>query len=98
MKKIIALALLLTLALGISGCNKQMVDLTFSYDRDCVLKEAEFCLPKGAFAAITGPSGTGKSTVLKLLLGIFTPESGMLYLRCGNAQIPLDRSTRRLFS
>lgn len=73
-------------------------DLTFSYDRDCVLKEAEFCLPKGAFAAITGPSGTGKSTVLKLLLGIFTPESGMLYLRCGNAQIPLDRSTRRLFS
>ncbi len=33
MKKIIALALLLTLALGISGCNKQMVDLTFSYER-----------------------------------------------------------------
>ena len=33
MKKIIALALLLTLALGIAGCNKQMVDLTFSYER-----------------------------------------------------------------
>ena len=33
MKKIIALVLLLTLALGITGCNKQMVDLTFSYER-----------------------------------------------------------------
>ena len=33
MKKIIALALLLTLALGSAGCNKQMVDLTFSYER-----------------------------------------------------------------
>lgn len=33
MKKIIALVLLLTLALGIAGCNKQMVDLTFSYER-----------------------------------------------------------------
>ena len=33
MKKIIALALLLTMALGSAGCNKQMVDLTFSYER-----------------------------------------------------------------
>lgn len=33
MKKIIALVLLITLALGIAGCNKQMVDLTFSYER-----------------------------------------------------------------
>ena len=33
MKKIIALVLLLTLALGIAGCNKQLVDLTYSYER-----------------------------------------------------------------
>ena len=33
MKKIIALALLLTLALGSTGCNKQMLDLTYSYER-----------------------------------------------------------------
>ena len=33
MKKIIALVLLITLALGIAGCKKQMVDLTFSYER-----------------------------------------------------------------
>jgi ATP-binding cassette subfamily B protein len=72
--------------------------LSFSYDRDPVLRQAEFTLPKGAFAAITGPSGIGKSTLLKLLLGIFKPESGGLFLQCGGEQIRLDRATRRLFA
>ena len=73
-------------------------NLCFSYDRDAVLRSADFALPKGAFAAITGPSGIGKSTILKLLLGVFRPESGGLYLRCGHEKLPLDRSTRRLFA
>ena len=72
--------------------------LSFSYDRDPVLQQAEFSLPKGAFAAITGPSGIGKSTLLKLLLGIFKPESGGLFLQCGDEQVRLDRATRRLFA
>lgn len=33
MKKILAITLVLILSLGICGCNKQMVDLTFSYER-----------------------------------------------------------------
>ena len=72
-------------------------NLTFAYDRDRVLEDASFRLPKGSFAAVTGPSGTGKSTLLKLLLGIFRPEEGQLYLDCG-ARVPLDRSTRKLFA
>ena len=72
--------------------------LTFSYDRDRVLEEASFCLPKGAFAVITGPSGIGKSTLLKLLLGIFAPDRGRVYLQCSGEDILLDRSTRRLFA
>ena len=74
------------------------IGLHFSYDRDRILENASFSLPKGAFAVITGPSGIGKSTLLKLLLGIFRPEQGGLYLRCADQQIPLDRSTRRLFA
>lgn len=72
--------------------------LTFSYGRDRVLEEAEFSLPKGAFAVITGPSGIGKSTLLKLLLGIFQPEQGSLFLNSPEVQRKLDRSTRRLFA
>lgn len=72
--------------------------LTFSYDRDRILEDASFLLPKGVFAVVTGPSGIGKSTLLKLLLGIFRPETGSLWL-CGEAErLRLDRSTRRLFA
>ena len=72
--------------------------LQFSYDRDKVLKDASFLLPKGTFAVITGPSGIGKSTLLKLLLGIFRPEGGTLELCCGEERIALDRTTRQLFA
>ena len=73
-------------------------NLAFSYDRDIVMSGASFEVPKGAFAVVTGPSGIGKSTLLKLMLGIFKPESGLLYIRCGEKQLTLDRTTRRLFS
>lgn len=73
-------------------------DLHFSYDRDPILEGAQFRLPKGAFAAIVGASGIGKSTLLKLLLGIYHSESGGLYLDCGEEKIPVDRRTRKLFS
>lgn len=73
-------------------------DLSFSFDRDDVLRNADFVLPKGSFAAITGPSGIGKSTLLKLMLGIFRQESGRLYVRCGEKKVPLDRGTRNLFA
>lgn len=73
-------------------------NLTFSYDRDVVLSDAEFTLPKGTFAVVTGPSGVGKSTVLKLMLGIFKSKQGQLYIDGSSGKIPLDRSTRRLFA
>lgn len=72
--------------------------ISFAYDRDQVYREAEFQLPKGAFAVITGPSGIGKSTLLKLLLGIFRLDGGELYLQRGGERIKLDRTTRRLFA
>ena len=73
-------------------------DLSFAYDRDRILDHTTFTLPKGAFAVITGPSGIGKSTLLKLLLGVFRPDGGGLYLDCGGERVTLDRSTRRLFA
>ncbi len=72
--------------------------LCFSYGRDVILRDAEFSLPKGAFAVITGSSGIGKSTILKLLLGIYPPDSGEIYMDLGTSRVKLDRSTRRLFA
>ena len=72
--------------------------LNFSYDRDQVLSDADFELPKGVFAVVTGPSGIGKSTILKLLLGIFCPNGGKLYLKAGAGEMELNRNTRRMFA
>ena len=73
-------------------------NLTFSYDRDLILREGSFILPKGSFAVITGPSGVGKSTLLKLMLGIFHPESGSVYADGAQGRIELNRAVRRLFA
>lgn len=72
--------------------------VTFAYDRDSVLKEASFFLKKGSFAVVTGPSGIGKSTMLKLMLGIIVPQSGQLQLQCRDEKVPLNRSVRKLFA
>lgn len=72
--------------------------LTFAYDRDVILEDASFVLHKGEFAVIAGHSGIGKSTLLKLLLGVFAPKSGCMYVDVGNEKIPLDRTTRGLFA
>jgi ATP-binding cassette subfamily B protein len=73
-------------------------NLSFTYDRDKIFDNAEFSLDKGNFYAITGPSGTGKSTLLKLMLGVYTPSSGQLAIEIDDRSINLDRSTRRLFA
>ena len=73
-------------------------NVSFSYGQDDILKKAEFEIPKGAFAVLMGPSGTGKSTLLKLLLGIFRPDSGEIYMNMGGRKLCLDRSTRGLFA
>ena len=72
--------------------------LGFSYDREPIYENAAFTLPKGGFAVVVGASGVGKSTLLKLLLGVFRPESGGLYARTAAGDVPLTRETRKLFA
>lgn len=72
--------------------------LSFHYDRDTVFHEAAFTMPAKGFAVVTGSSGIGKSTLLKLMLGIIHPQQGNLYIESGDARIMLGRTTRRLFA
>ena len=72
--------------------------LSFAYDRDHVLEDAAFALKKGEFAVIAGHSGIGKSTLLKLLLGVFQPKNGRLYVEMGDKTMEIDRGTRGLFA
>lgn len=72
--------------------------VSFTYDRDKVLKEASLYINKGDFVLISGASGIGKSTLMKLMLGVYAVESGELSIDLGDKTICLDNSTRPLFS
>lgn len=47
-----------------------------TYEKQQVLHNVSFEIKKGEFFGITGRNGSGKSTMLKLLAGIYTPDSG----------------------
>lgn len=50
-----------------------------TYDeKDVALVGASFAVPHGAFACVIGPSGGGKSTVLKIIAGITEPTEGVI--------------------
>ena len=72
--------------------------LCFSYDRDVLLEQVSLELPKGSFAVVTGSSGIGKSTLLKLLMGFCRPGSGRLYLQLEGEQVDAGRAVRHLFA
>ncbi len=64
-----------------------------------VLKDISLEIKKGEYTAFTGHSGCGKSTVLKLLMCVYKPDSGERYLRRtdGGTEL-LDSAWHRLFA
>jgi ATP-binding cassette subfamily B protein RaxB len=52
--------------------------LGFSYgpNETPIFEKLDFEIPKGAFAAIIGPSGGGKTTLMRIMLGLLPPTSG----------------------
>lgn len=54
-----------------------------------VLAKLSFALPVGGFTALVGPSGVGKSTLVRLLAGLLRPSSGQIqYANLPNDQPP----------
>ena len=55
-------------------------DLTKSFGSHTVLSDITFDIPKGKITAILGPSGTGKSVLLKNMIGLLRPEKGEIWV------------------
>ena len=55
-------------------------DVTKSFGSHTVLADISFDVPKGKITAILGPSGTGKSVLLKNIIGLLTPDRGEIWV------------------
>jgi NHLM bacteriocin system ABC transporter ATP-binding protein len=59
----------------------ELRDITFRYNNESspVLENISFKVKEGEFIALTGPTGCGKSTIFRLLIGFETPTHGHIY-------------------
>ena len=73
-------------------------DICFSYGRDTIFDNANLTVNKGDFAVIAGISGIGKSTLIKLLLGVISPRSGHITLKINGEERETGKYARPLFS
>ena len=60
--------------------NFQGVDFRFNEGAPLVVKNVSFSVPAGSFAGIVGRSGSGKSTIMKLLPRLYEPEAGRILI------------------
>ena len=76
----------------------RMENVTFRYDElsDNVLEDVSLAIPAGKVTAIVGMSGSGKTTIVKLLLGFYPPKKGDILAGCTNLKNirPSDWRTR----
>ncbi len=74
-------------------------NVTFSYGQGKrVLENQSFAVRRGETVAIVGTSGIGKSTLMKLLMNVYLPESGEIYLETGKVRIPVGELPAGMFA
>ncbi len=54
--------------------------VTKSFGSHTVLRDISFDIPRGQITAVMGPSGTGKSVLLKNIIGLLRPDSGEIWV------------------
>ena len=72
-------------------------NVTFGYDERKILKQLSFQVKQGERVTLMGRTGAGKSTILKLLLGLYEPQEGEVRIQGINAANIRDDQKRRLF-
>ncbi|MBI3952187.1 MAG: ATP-binding cassette domain-containing protein, partial [Acidobacteria bacterium] len=55
-------------------------DVSISFDDNVVLDRVSFKVPKGEMRIILGLAGSGKSAILRLAIGLLTPDEGQIFI------------------
>ncbi len=82
------------------GLTVQMKDVTFAYtENKSVYEHGSFIARPGEIVAVLGPSGEGKTTMLRLLLGLIHPSDGEVTLQnSAGTQVNMNADLRCMFS
>lgn len=82
------------------ACTVELRDVTFAYPGgEPVLEHVDFRARPGEIVALTGASGEGKTTMIRLMLGLVRPEDGSVCLTGADGQcLPVSAATRAAFS
>lgn len=72
-------------------------NVTFGYDERKILKQLSFQVKQGERVTLMGRTGAGKSTILKLLLGLYEPQEGEVRIQGIAASNIPDGDKRRIF-
>jgi phospholipid/cholesterol/gamma-HCH transport system ATP-binding protein len=70
--------------------------VSFAFDDHVVLDEISFAVPTGSMTILLGPSGSGKSITLKLILGLFRPDAGRIFVNGERIDTMSERELARV--
>lgn len=82
------------------GLTVRMQDVEFAYEvKNNVISKSDFLAQPGEIVALVGPSGEGKTTMLRLILGLVSPESGKVTLSGKDGtEVNMSADIRKFFS
>ena len=82
------------------GYSIRMRDLEFAYVEDNrVITDSRFMARPGEIVALVGSSGEGKTTLIRLILGLVAPQKGQVAVQTANGrEVPVNAQTRHLFA
>lgn len=82
------------------GFTVQLEHVNFAYIQEHrVLTDSNFIASPGEIVALVGPSGEGKTTMLRMILGLLHPNQGTAQLVMQDGEtVPIHADTRRYFS
>ena len=75
----------------------ELKNVTFGYDEHVVLDRLSFQVLDGAQVTLAGRTGAGKSTIMKLLLGLYKPQKGSVTIHGVPSSEIREKDRRKLF-
>lgn len=82
------------------GFTVKMQNISFGYvENNKVITESTFTAKPGEIVALVGPSGEGKTTLIRLILGLIYPQTGEAVIEAYDGKkVPMNADIRHLFA